>query len=61
MPDAPGLAFGLAASALWPGMLAGQLLTLTGPALWACVLITFGFGLYAILYAERKMKDETDR
>ncbi|MBQ4208124.1 MAG: hypothetical protein II621_07460, partial [Clostridia bacterium] len=55
MPDAPGFAFGLAASALWPGMLAGQLLTLTGPALWICVLGCFGFGLCIILYAERKI------
>ena len=28
MPGAPGLAFGLTASALWPGMIAGQLMTL---------------------------------
>ena len=54
MPDAPGLAFGLTASALWPGMIAGQLMTLTGPALWICVLLSFGFGLWAILYAERR-------
>lgn len=55
MPDAPGLAFGLTASALWPGMITGQLMTLTGPALWACVLLSFGFGLWAILYAERSI------
>lgn len=55
MPDAPGLAFGLTASALWPGMITGQLMTLTGPALWICVLFTFGFGLWAILYAERSI------
>lgn len=61
MPDAPGLAFGLTASALWPGMIAGQLMTLTGPALWACVLVSFGFGLCAILYTERKIEHETDR
>ena len=54
MPDAPGLAFGLTASALWPGMIAGQLMTLTDPALWICVLFSFGFGLWAILYAERR-------
>ena len=55
MPDAPGLAFGLTASALWPGMIAGQLMTLTGPALWICVVLSFGFGLWAILYAERSI------
>lgn len=55
MPDAPGLAFGLTASALWPGMITGQLMTLTGPALWICVLLSFGFGLWAILYAERSV------
>lgn len=53
MPEAPGFAFGLAASALWPGTVTGQLLTLTGTALWACVLAAFLFGLCAILYAER--------
>ncbi len=58
MPDAPGFAFGLAASALWPGTLAGQLMTLTGPALWACVLVSFLFGLWAILYAEAKIERE---
>ena len=56
LPDAPGLAFGLTASALWPGMIAGQLMTLTGPALWLCVLFSFGFGLWAMLYAERKIE-----
>ncbi len=55
MPDAPGLAFGLTASALWPGMITGQLMTLTGPALWICVLFSFGFGLWAIMYAERRL------
>ncbi len=53
MPDAPAFAFGLAASALWPGTLAGQLMTLTGPALWLCVLLSFLFGLWAILTAEK--------
>ncbi|MBE6909955.1 MAG: MFS transporter [Ruminococcaceae bacterium] len=55
MPDAPAFAFGLAASALWPGTIAGQLMTLTGPALWGCVLVSFLFGLWAILYAEKKI------
>ena len=53
MPDAPGFAFGLAASALWPGTLAGQLMILTGPALWLCVILSFVFGLCAILFSQR--------
>lgn len=56
MPDAPGFAFGLAASALWPGTVAGQLFSLTGPALWLCVLLCFAFGLFAILYANKKVE-----
>ncbi len=55
LPDAPGLAFGLAASALWPGTIAGQMMILTGPALWACVLISFSFSLAAILFVSRKL------
>lgn len=56
MPDAPGLSFGLAASALWPGTIAGQLLTLAGPALWACVLLCFLAGLAAVLFAVKKIR-----
>ena len=55
MPDSPGFAFGLAASALWPGTIAGQMFTLTGPALWLCVIISFLFGLVAILYSDKKI------
>jgi len=51
MPDAPALAFGLAASALWPGTIAGMLFRLTGPALWCCVCGSFLFGMLAILLA----------
>jgi len=49
MPGSPGFAFGLAASALWPGTIAGMLITLTGP--WKTVLIvaSFLFGIAAIL------------
>ncbi len=54
MPSSPGLSFGLAASALWPGTLIGTLLTLTGPLKWICVVVSFLFGLVAILYSERK-------
>ena len=55
MPDSPGFAFGLAASALWPGTIAGQLMHLTGPLLWLCVIVSFVFGLGAILRAEREL------
>lgn len=56
MPDSPGFAFGLAASALWPGTIAGQMFTLTGPALWLCVVMSFLFGLGAIIYSDRKLR-----
>ena len=58
MPDSPGFAFGLAASALWPGTIVGQLFTLTGPALWLCVILSFVFGLMAIIYSSRRLKHE---
>lgn len=60
MPDAPGFAFGLAASALWPGTVLGGLMTLTGPALWLCVVLSFLFGLWAILYSEKKIFERKD-
>ena len=56
MPDAPGFAFGLAASALWPGTIVGQLFRLTGPALWLCVALSFCFGLFAILFSCKKLR-----
>ena len=55
MPDSPGFAFGLAASALWPGTIAGWLITLTGPGAWALTCAAFLFGLGAITYAARKL------
>ena len=61
LPDEPGFSFGLAASALWPGTLAGQLMRLTGPALWLCVLLSFLFGLWAILYAEKRLLEPKGR
>ncbi len=55
MPDRPGFAFGVAASALWPGTIAGSLIRLTGPIQWIFVLACFLFGLWAIVkYASRK-------
>ncbi len=55
MPDSPAFAFGLAASALWPGAIAGGLMHLTGPLLWLCVIVSFVFGLGAILYADKTL------
>jgi hypothetical protein len=55
LPDSPGFAFGLAASALWPGTIAGQLIALTGPALGALILICFLSGLAAIIFASYKL------
>lgn len=57
MPDSPGLSFGLAASALWPGTLLGQLISLTGAARWVFVLCCFAFGLVAITYSSGKLKE----
>lgn len=56
MPSQPGFAFGLAAAALWPGTIAGKLFILTGPALGALVLLSFLFGLFAILYSEKRLQ-----
>ncbi len=58
LPDSPGFAFGLAASALWPGTLAGQLLPLRGAVGIVCILVSFLLGLAAILLAERRLKKE---
>ena len=58
MPGEPAFAFGLAASALWPGTIAGMLFQLTGPALWACVIASFAFGLFAILYSLKTLHIE---
>lgn len=55
MPESPGFSFGLAASALWPGTLAGKFIRLTGSARWALLLGCFLFGLFAILYALRRL------
>ena len=52
LPKEPGLAFGLAASALWPGTAAGLLIELTGPARQILIIISFLFGTFAIIYAE---------
>lgn len=51
MPDAPAFAFGLAASALWPGTIAGHFVSLSGPYLRIFVILTFCFGVFAIIYS----------
>lgn len=53
MPDSPGFAFGLAASALWPGTMVGRMMS--GQASWLYVLISFSFGLISILYSEKRI------
>lgn len=53
MPDSPGFAFGLAASALWPGTLIGKMMS--GQYLWLCVLVSFAFALMSILFAEKRI------
>ena len=54
MPDSPGFAFGVAASALWPGTIAGGLIRLTGPIQWIFVLACFLFGLWAIVKTAKR-------
>ncbi len=58
MPDSPGFAFGLAASALWPGTIAGKFITLTGAAARALTVVTFLFGLFAVLRSEKTIRNE---
>ena len=53
IPDYPGLAFGLAASALWPGALIGGLIKLTGPLQSLLIIVCFLLGLGAIIYSEK--------
>ena len=56
MPDEPGFAFGLAASALWPGTLAGMMIKLSGSARVLLILVSFVFGLAAVLYTVSYLK-----
>lgn len=54
MPEAPGLSFGLAAAALWPGAMAAKLLNVAGSAGNWTIFVTFGAGtaaVYAAWYA----------
>ena len=56
MPDEPGFAFGLAASALWPGTLAGMMIQLSGSARAWLILVSFVFGLAAVWYTVSYLK-----
>ncbi len=56
LPKEPGLAFGLAASALWPGTIIGMFIKLSGPARSILILASFLFGAGAILYADRYIR-----
>ena len=58
MPREPGFAFGLAASALWPGTVAGMYIKLTGPAKSALIIASFLLGLYAVYYSVRYLINE---
>ena len=58
MPDEPGFAFGLAASALWPGTLLGLMIRLTGAAQKALILVSFAAGLVAVVYAVSVLKKD---
>ena len=56
LPQHPGTAFGLAASALWPGTIAGQAISVSGPPQTILILLCFIFGLGAIMYSERVIR-----
>ena len=56
LPKEPGLAFGLAASALWPGTIIGMFIKLSGPARSVLILASFLFGAGAIIYADRYIR-----
>ncbi len=61
MPGEPGLAFGVAASALWPGTLAGMMIKLSGSARVILILASFIFGLWAVLYTVMFLKRKGER
>ena len=59
-PDSPGFAFGLAASALWPGVLLGELVHPHGFWAAAILILCLGTGLFAILITERRLFHEKE-
>ena len=56
-PAHPGFAFGIAASALWPGTIAGTLMQQNEKLRAPLVLLSFLFGLFAILYADKRKRN----
>lgn len=58
LPDASGFSFGLAASVLWPGTLAGRYIRVSGDLKAVLILLCFGVSLFSILFAERKRSHE---
>ena len=60
MPDSPGFAFGLAASALWPGALFGGRIPASGASRVILVVLCFGLALFAVLFAERRLSHEKE-
>ena len=60
LPDSPGFAFGLAASALWPGFLLGGLIPAGGVSRVILVVFCFGLALFAVLFAERRLSNEKE-
>ena len=58
LPSAPGFAFGLAASVLWPGTLIGKYISVSGEIKVVFILLCFGMALFSILFAERKITHE---
>ena len=57
-PDSPGFAFGLAASALWPGVLLGIVVHPHGFWASALLLLCLGAGFFAIYITERRLLHE---
>ena len=58
LPGEPALAFGLAASALWPGALLGGVLRPAGGGAKYAILAAFAFGLAAIIVSDRDVKEK---
>ena len=58
LPDSPGFAFGLAASALWPGTLIGGMLPASGGWRVLLILLCFALALFAVVYSERSLSNE---
>ena len=56
MPKDPGLAFGLAASALWPGTIIGMFIELTGAARSVLIIASFLFGAVAVIYSVKHIR-----